>query len=350
MTNVHLKDKLSRQLVSHNDVFADVFNALLYSGEQKVAPDELSELSERSVYQILGEIFGAERDIIREWKDGQGLRLAILGTEIQSEYDPSMPARIMLYDAAAYMWQFKKDEERRKEHRRQAISEGRKPPVEPPEKPAAVITLVLYLGEKPWGAQNSLSDCVRVNDEVKRYFSNYNIHVVDLGALPKDKLELFRRDFGVIAEFLWQKRNFKSFTAPQTSYHVSYKAELYNLLHKMAKNDAERKNILNIVMDSEEGRMTMRDYWQEGIDKAVAENEARVKAETEARVRAETEARVKAETEARDALSDKLLKQLFDKMMEAGKGVQDFAVAIIDRVKRSELFREYGIDENVAPT
>ena len=42
--------------------------------------------------------------------------------------------------------------------------------------------------------------------------------------------------------------------------------------------------------DSDEEDEPLRDYWQEGIDKAVAENEARVRAETEARVKAENEA------------------------------------------------------------
>ena len=327
---------------------------------------------------FIGELHGADRDVLKQWQDGQGLRLAILGTEIQSSYDPYMAARIMLYDAANYAVQIIEDEKRRNELKKQALSEGREPPKVPREKPAAVITIVLYLGATPWGGQDALADCVRVSDEVRHFFSDYRIHVVDLGALPKESLEFFQGDYKAVADLVWQKRHLHGFTAPPEGYHVSNKVELFNALLAMAENKSEEDSILNIVMESEDGRKSMRNLWQEGIDKAVAEAEARmkaeadarvkaeanlwqqgidkavaeaearVKAEIEARVKAETEARVKAETEAKEAHNASLLSQLLDKMTKVGKTTQDFAVALIDKVKRSELYREYGIDEGAA--
>ena len=66
-----------------NDVFADIFNVLVFGGKQVVTPDSLEDITGISQYKaddlLLHE---QERDTYKLWK-GQGINLVIVRVEKQ---------------------------------------------------------------------------------------------------------------------------------------------------------------------------------------------------------------------------------------------------------------------------
>ena len=95
------KDITQKLLEDHNDVFADIINALVFNGEQVIQPEQLETVSTLSTYKMSGKIRSQERDVLKAWKHGQ-IRIAMYGLENQTTVDADMPLRIISYDGAGY--------------------------------------------------------------------------------------------------------------------------------------------------------------------------------------------------------------------------------------------------------
>ena len=59
------KDITEKTLFVYNDVFADVVNALLFSGEQVIAEKELVDQTPRAAYKADGVVRDRERDVAK---------------------------------------------------------------------------------------------------------------------------------------------------------------------------------------------------------------------------------------------------------------------------------------------
>lgn len=59
------KDAAEKILMSYNDVFADIVNALLFDGEPVVAPEELDDQAPRAYFKADGKIREIERDVAK---------------------------------------------------------------------------------------------------------------------------------------------------------------------------------------------------------------------------------------------------------------------------------------------
>ena len=59
------KDITEKTLFAYNDVFADVVNALLLSGEQVIAEKELVDQTPRAAYKADGVVRDIERDVAK---------------------------------------------------------------------------------------------------------------------------------------------------------------------------------------------------------------------------------------------------------------------------------------------
>jgi len=96
------KDKTEKVLEDYNDVFADIYNTLLFQ-EKFLEADKLDYGSTESVYKAeQGELKEQRRDVLKVYRDDMGLSLFSTGIENQSTIDKYMPVRIMGYDYAAY--------------------------------------------------------------------------------------------------------------------------------------------------------------------------------------------------------------------------------------------------------
>ena len=91
--------------LSDNSRFADLFNGIVFGGEQIVRPEELEPM-DREADILITDKEGREkgvqryRDIVKRWR--QGMDLAVLACESQRKVHYAMPIRNMLYDSLSY--------------------------------------------------------------------------------------------------------------------------------------------------------------------------------------------------------------------------------------------------------
>lgn len=130
------RDISEKTLESYNDVFADIVNALLFSGEQVISQNDLTDAQPFSQYKAEGKkLHSQERDVAKYWQSDT-IRLSCMGFENQTEPEADMPLRVISYDGAAYRSQLlsKKQMER-----------------------YPVVTLVLYFGTRAAGKRPARS-------------------------------------------------------------------------------------------------------------------------------------------------------------------------------------------------
>ena len=143
------KDALEKKLLDYADVFADIWNVLLFGGRRIIAEQDLSDALPRSIYKSDGKVHEQERDVAKFWKKNQ-LRIALIGIENQSAVDEDMPLRVISYDGAAYRAEMHAD----KPHT--------------PKVRYPVVTIVLYFGyEKHWNKARRLKDCFDIPEELE---------------------------------------------------------------------------------------------------------------------------------------------------------------------------------------
>lgn len=91
--------------------FADLFNGVVFDGEQVVCPEDLEEARGESDILVPDQDKNERqvqryRDIVMQWKKGP--YLALLACESQSGVHYAMPVRNMLYDSLSYTEQIRK--------------------------------------------------------------------------------------------------------------------------------------------------------------------------------------------------------------------------------------------------
>ena len=180
------KDIAEKLLEDYEDVFADIFNAIIFHGKRFISEDALENAQPVSMYKMEGDLHEQERDSSKYWKR-TNLRIAMLGLENESRYDGRMPLRIVGYDGAGY--------------RAQYDNAGDAYPV---------ITLVLNFGDRPWRSNKRISDLVvypeGTEEYLKPYFNDWKIHVVDVAFLEDEEIARFQSDFRAVADYLKKKR------------------------------------------------------------------------------------------------------------------------------------------------
>lgn len=102
--------------------FADLFNGILFMGEQTIKAEELTEINSQSDIIISDKESKTKatqryRDIIMQW---EGINLVIHAFESQNNVSYAMPIRNMIYDSLSYSeqihnrWNELNEEEKRR--------------------------------------------------------------------------------------------------------------------------------------------------------------------------------------------------------------------------------------------
>ena len=123
-------DVWTKEYMSDERTFADLFNYFLYDGKQVIDPNSLKPLDTSLVSIPYGEDDEQEpvqryRDILKRavmMSDGCASYL-LLGIENQSNIHYAMPVRNMLYDALQYAEQIKKISEKNRSMGRNGTSD-----------------------------------------------------------------------------------------------------------------------------------------------------------------------------------------------------------------------------------
>ena len=207
------KDLTEKILEDYPDVFADIYNALVFNGKQVIKDSELSESMVHSQYKADDrKVHEMERDTVKRW-GRDNVVLAILGVENQSKPEKLMASRVIGYDGASYRAQtLRIDAEKRelkKLHKEKKISDAAY--IERLEavdgRIAPVVTIVLYFGTgQRWTAPRSLKELLDIPDGLEPFVNDYRIHVFEVAWLTDEQIESMNSDFKVIARFFRDKR------------------------------------------------------------------------------------------------------------------------------------------------
>ena len=163
-------DGACRTVFSNDVSFASFYNAAIFEGKQIIHPDRLVRY-ENDISFIINDSKRAEdkkrrRDIVVK-SDINGI-YCILGIEHQSSIDETMFIRCGIYEMLEYLKQAEN-----KEYKRLVPQ----------------IIVVLYTGPKKWNVPVKLSDYFEIPEELKKYFNDWKIILVDVKEMDTSKIK-----------------------------------------------------------------------------------------------------------------------------------------------------------------
>ena len=162
-------DGACRTVFSNDVSFASFYNAAIFEGKQIIHPDRLVRY-ENDISFIINDSKRAEdkkrrRDIVVK-SDINGI-YCILGIEHQSSIDETMVIRCGIYEMLEYLKQAEN-----KEYKRLVPQ----------------IMVVFYTGPKKWNVPVKLSDYFEIPEELKKYFNDWKIILVDVKEMDTSKI------------------------------------------------------------------------------------------------------------------------------------------------------------------
>ena len=298
------KDITQKMLERYNDVFADIVNVLLFNGKKIVDEDALIDTPVDSTLKIDGEIHSQDRDVAKYWKNSQ-INIALFGLENQTVPDKLMPMRVIGYDGAEY--------------KKQVLEENRY------KKKYPVITLVLYMGyEKNWKYSNSLLDLLEVDENLKPYVSDYKINIFEIAFLDREKINLFKSDFRMLADYLYQMRTTNTYRGDESD--IKHVDEILMLMSAMSGF----KNVENIIKVAHERKVSnMKGFFElaeeKGIEKGIELG----------RTEGREEGLQLGRTEGADMVSE------LNTILAREGNLEKIIKANTDKVYRNELLKKY---------
>ncbi len=251
------KDITEKRLEEHNDVFADIFNNLLFEGNAVLKKENLTSLpTESYVREVDGKIHEEHRDVRKVDKDNNVYHL-VCGIENQSSVDNTMPERVMGYDYAAYEDQIKEIIKKNKKKNRPAYTKR----IHDGQKLAPVVTAVLYWGSGEWKGPLTLHDMLEFSQDteevIRPMVPNYSMNLVEVRNIPKKVREKLTSDFRLIAEYVARRQDTKGLEELMADrvYTIKHPEEFLELLSEVA-NDTRYKNVKERLQQKEE-KVTM---------------------------------------------------------------------------------------------
>ena len=181
--------------------FAELMNGFLFEGKPCLQAEDVTDADRRQEHRTQGRANRMRHRYRDIYKGVRSLTVhLILGTELQERVDYAMPLRVMDMELLGYLRQKKNisaahfQKKGEKLTKDEYLSGFRREDRLIPE-----ITLVLYLGEKPWDGAKSLHELLDfegVPEEARKYIGNYGIHILDVRNTPNEELRRFPGDIG----------------------------------------------------------------------------------------------------------------------------------------------------------
>ena len=293
-------DVVLKQWLKNKVRFADLFNAVVFDGEQVIKPEELEEINNESGIVIANadndEKDATEktgkmrcrteqryRDLVMSWK-GEA-ELAVLALENQGKIHYAMPVRGMLYDALTYtdqmrlVWEQLSKEEKKSVDENEFFSRFRKQ-----DRLCPVITIIFYYGEDQWDGAVQLYELFGVEDKelvqvLEKYVPNYRMNLIEANRI--EDVTKYKSDLQMIFRMLKyrkDKRGLLEYTKEHSDYfeNVDYEsgqvmAVLLNtpqLLAKMREKEGADGNVCQALEEY------YQDGVQEGIEKGILQGRA----------------------------------------------------------------------------
>jgi len=287
------KDIAEKTFIALNDVFADIFNGLIFDGKQIITEDSLEDVIATSQYKADDEkLHEQERDTCKLWH-GHGFKLVLLGIENQTAPDKDMPFRVIGYDGAAYRSQLLKktvspDDDASKDFVSNKLTANEPAPKEnttgelvsnrieskeyiskdltagefKTKERYPVITIVLYFGKEPWNAPVNLTECFHpklpdneITEILKKYIQDYKINVFDIPRLSMGEVRKFKSDFRVVAEYFVNVYNNPTYVADEVV--IAHVDEFLKLMKALTGDNRYNEIALSLTKSEKEVGLTM---------------------------------------------------------------------------------------------
>ena len=177
-------DTVLKNYWNNNEQFADLFNAILFGGEQVISPDELedADTEESSIleHREYAESIKASRDSIKICKKSltHGVEFVMLGLESQEHIHYAMPMRVMGYDYGTYKKQY--DSNAKKYQTKNGMTDDEYlSRMKQADRFTPVITVVVYYGDNPWDGATTLHGMLNIPDKMKPFVNDYKMLLVE---------------------------------------------------------------------------------------------------------------------------------------------------------------------------
>ncbi len=177
----------------------------------------------------------------------------MFGVENQTDPDKLMPLRVISYDGAEYGMQANRKNKDKMKY--------------------PVITLVLYLGHKSrWNYPKNIMGIIDVDNRLKPYINDYKINLFEIAYLPEEKRKLFKSDFRVVVDYLYQIRKNNKYEPEM--YKIEHIDEVLNLMSAIT-NDNRFEEVIEEVHEKEAKYMCevidimLNKGWQEAMEEGI---------------------------------------------------------------------------------
>lgn len=269
--------------------FADLFNAVLFDGEQVI---DASQLVDNNIeYGMIvtdktdsKKALQSYRDIVMIWNDE--VTLAILACENQNSINYGMPVRNMIYDGLEYSEQIKQIKNKIKEDDHKVyenipdIYYSRELNI---HKLTPVITLVVYYGDEEWDAPIELYDMLDIDsakedakllNALQKYVPNYKINLVIPWKIAD--YNVFTTDLHMIFHMLKYKKNRVKLNEFVSEYSDFFRnipddtLDVIKILLKTGKRFDKKIEQLKISKEDEEGSTDFMCIFDEIYEDGVA--------------------------------------------------------------------------------
>lgn len=221
--------------------FADLFNGILFNGEEVIRSDDLMEGSE--VYSEPKEGEEERRKYIERARDmkmisANGTAFCIYAIENQNAVDYSMPLRCLQYDVMQYQQQLEEIKRQNETTRDYETGAEKLCRVKKGDRLWPTYTVCIYLGEERWDGPRCLKD------------------MMDFGTAPKRVQEQFA-DYPFRLFCVNEEQDFSVFhTSVRLVFELMpYRKNKQRLLEKLEENasyeqmDAESLELLSVLLN-----------------------------------------------------------------------------------------------------
>ena len=170
MTNNLTPDSACRTFFSNDIHFASFSNAILFDEKQVIHPERLVRYENDTSF-IINDTKSVEdekrrRDIVV--KTDIGGIYCLFSIEHQSSIDQEMVIRCGNYEMVEYLKQLKNKKNKRL---------------------VPQVMIVFYTGDKKWNAPVKLSNYLDIPEELKPYFNDWKIYLVDVKEIDTSKIK-----------------------------------------------------------------------------------------------------------------------------------------------------------------
>lgn len=175
-------DVALKEFWKDNDRLADLFNAVLFDGEQRLCPEDLEEadVDLSSVLKFNGHVETLQRlrDVVK--KTAYGMEFVIWGIENQQKIHYAMPLRHMIEDALSYLKEYNEIAKKNTEEKTTTTKDEFLSKFKKTDRLHPVITLCVYYGEKEWDGAVSLKEMLEMPDYMDNLVPDYKMNLIQV--------------------------------------------------------------------------------------------------------------------------------------------------------------------------